>query len=159
MKKLLFVLIFIIFKSISYGQKFDGYVVTNANDTINCKFFVQTNLFDETMFYANSVRNKVKILTEKGEKIKYEPSQLISFVVKGTKFGDFKFVSFKEDNYQYFYHEIIVGEISFYRLYQEDLYSGGPNSGYRDYVYKDDIFSKINIFSYRRFWHFDSRLP
>lgn len=133
-----------------YSQKFEGYVVTTSNDTIKCKFFVETNMFDSTMFYANSVRDRVKIVDKKGEKIKYEPSQLVSFLIKGTKFGDFKFVSFKEDNYKFFYHEIVVGKISLYRLYQADIYSGGPNSGYRDYVFKDGVLSKMDILSYRK---------
>lgn len=150
MKKTLLLFVLALTSINFYAQKFNGYVVTNVNDTIKCNFFVETNLFNDSMFYANSVRKKVKILDEKGEKISFEPSQLNSFIIKGTKFGDFKFVSFQEDGYNYFYHEVINGRISYYKLYKADLYSGGPNSGFDVFVYKENKFNKLAAFNQRK---------
>lgn len=95
---------------VTNAQKFDGYVVTNANDTINCKFFIKTNPTDKKIPYPSSVCKKVKILTDKGEEKAFKPSQLKSFFIKGTKDCDIKFVSLKEDDDQ-FYQELIIGKI------------------------------------------------
>ena len=52
------------------SQKFDGYVVTNTNDTINCKYFVPTNMFDKTLLEVAAIRDEISIYS-KGEKVKY----------------------------------------------------------------------------------------
>jgi hypothetical protein len=104
-----------------HSQKFDGYVVTNANDTINCKYFVETNLFDKKLLSVASIYDKIKILNEKGEKTEYTTKDIKSFLIKGTKFGDLKFVSFKYDDYERFYHEVIAGKLTFYRFYKEGM--------------------------------------
>jgi hypothetical protein len=130
-----------------HSQKFDGYVVTNTNDTIKCKFFVETNLFDDTMFYPSSVRNKVKIYNN-GVKTKYEPSQLKSFFISGTKFGNYKFVSLPEDGLKHFYQEIIVGRISSYRIYLDNLNGGYPPG--RDSFVKDNKIQDIRALSFRK---------
>ena len=101
------------------SQKFDGYVVTNTNDTINCKFFVQTNPFSEKLLSVASIHDKIKILSRQGETIEYTTKDIKSFLIKGTKFGDLKFVSLKYDNYERFYHEVTTGKLTFYRFYKE----------------------------------------
>ncbi|MFM9987486.1 hypothetical protein [Flavobacterium sp.] len=149
MKKIILIILIFFSKNI-YSQNFNGYVVTSSNDTINCKFFVETNLFDNTIFKAVSVRSKVKILNNKNEKIVFKPKDLASFLIKNTKSGDFKFVSFEQDNYSYFYHEVIKGKLSYFKLYQEDKYSGGPNSGFHEFVLKDNILLKFGVFDTRK---------
>ena len=99
-----------------HSQKFDGYVVTNANDTIHCKFFIGTHSIDEKIPYPSTVCKKVKILTDNGEKMAFKPRQIKSFLIKGTKDCDLKFVSLKEDDDQ-FYHELIIGKLSLYKIY------------------------------------------
>lgn len=113
MRLLLFTLLF---SSFVHSQKFDGYVVTNANDTINCKYFVPTNMFDKTLVEVASIKDEISIYN-KGERVKYTSKDLKSFLIKGTKFGDLKFVSFKYDDYNRFYHEVIVGKLMYYRYY------------------------------------------
>jgi hypothetical protein len=144
MRLLLYILLF---SSLVHSQKFDGYVVTNANDTIRCKFFVQTNLFDTTMFYPNSVKNKVKIFSN-GQKIKYEPNQIKSFYITGTKFGDYKFISLPQDGYKHFYHETIVGKISFYKIYLDNLNGGFPQ--HREVFVKEKKIQNIRSLSFRK---------
>lgn len=112
MRLLLFTLLF---SSFVHSQKFDGYVVTNANDTIRCKFFVRINSINENSIYPSSVCKKVKILTGKGEEITYKPLEIKSFYFIGPE-CDFKFVSLKEDKKQ-FYHEVTLGKINLYKIY------------------------------------------
>jgi glycosyltransferase involved in cell wall biosynthesis len=150
MKKILFALFMTAFGFITYGQSFDGYIVTNANDTIHCKFFVQTNLFNKKIFYATYVYNKVKILTEKGEKIKYYPKDIKCFYISGTTDGNFKFVSFKYDNYKHFYHEVVGDRLSYYRLYNKDNQYKGVNQTYKEFIFKDDFFLELGIFNTRK---------
>lgn len=103
----------------AHSQKFDGYVVTNANDTINCKYFVPTNPFSEKLLSVARIHDKIKILNNKGETIEYTTKDIKSFLIKGTKFGDLKFVSLKYDNHERFYHEVQTGRLIFYRFYKE----------------------------------------
>ncbi|HOD11298.1 MAG TPA: hypothetical protein PKH91_11180 [Flavobacterium sp.] len=116
MRLLLFALLF---SSFLHSQKFDGYVVTNANDTINCKYFVPTNPFDKKLLSVARIDDKIEILSDKGEKIEYTTKEIKSFLIKGTKFGDLKFVSLKYDDFYRFYHEVQVGRLIFYRYYME----------------------------------------
>src|SRR6218665_1472489 len=102
-----------------HSQKFDGYVVTNANDTIKCKYFVPTNPFSEKLLSVGRIHDKIKILSNKGETIEYTTKDIKSFLVKGTKFGDLKFVSLTYDGFLRFYHEVQVGRLLFYRYYIE----------------------------------------
>ena len=115
--KLLSFLLF--FTALTQAQKFDGYVVTNTNDTINCKYFVPTNPFNEKLLSVARIHDKIKILNNKGETIEYTTKDIKSFLIKGTKFGDLKFVSLKYDNYYRFYHEVQAGRLIFYRFYKE----------------------------------------
>lgn len=104
-----------------HSQKFDGYVVTNANDTVRCRYFVATNPFSEKLLSVGSIRDKIKILSAKGETIEYTTKDIKSFLIKGTKFGDLKFVSLKYDNFGRFYHEVMLGKLTFYRYYIEGM--------------------------------------
>jgi len=148
-KKLLFVLLVVTFGFTTYGQKLEGYVVTNANDTIHCKFLVQTNMINNKIFYAASVYNHVKILTEKGEKIKYAPKDIKSFFIKNTTDGNLKFVSFKEDGFKHFYHEVVNDRLSYYRLYHT-VGDFDPNSVYKEFVYKDHVFLQLGMLNTRK---------
>jgi hypothetical protein len=146
MKKILFALFILAFGNISYGQKFDGFVVTNTNDTIHCKFFIQTNSADEKIPYPSSVCKKVKILTDKGEEMAFKPSQLKSFFIKGTKDCDLKFVSLKEDDDQ-FYHELIIGKLSLYKIYFTSMYGQEFSNGV---ILKEGKLYKIAGFGLRK---------
>ena len=150
MKKLLNIFIVLVLGSNIYAQKFDGYVVTNTNDTINCKFFVQTNLFNDKIFYATSVYKKVIILTNKGEKRKYYPKDLKCFYISGTTDGNFKFVSFKYDNYKHFYHEVVGDRLSYYRLHNQYNSYRGVNQTYKEFIYKDESFLELGLLNTRK---------
>ncbi len=150
MKKSLIIFVLLVLCSNIYGQNFDGYVVTNENDTIRCKFFVETNLINNKIFYATSVYSKVKILTYKGEKIKYSPIDLKCFLINGTTDGNFKFVSFKYDNYKHFYHEVVGDRLSYYRLYNKNNSYTAVNQTYKEFIYKDDTFLELGMFNTRK---------
>lgn len=134
MKKNLILLFYFIFIFTSQGQKFNGYVVTNENDTINCKFFVGTNFIYKKMFYPSSVKRKVKILNNKGEKITYKPHELISFCINETDRGSYKFVSIQADNYRDFFHVAIEGKITLLYTYIQNMDSSETP---REYYYKN----------------------
>ncbi len=119
MKKLFSVLFAFVIGSAIYGQKFDGYVVTNTSDTINCKFIVPTNMIDKRIVTIAAIYDKVKILTDQGETKEFTTTDIKSFLIKATKFGDLKWVSLKYDNYERFYHEVQTGKLMFYRFYKE----------------------------------------
>jgi hypothetical protein len=143
MRLLSFILLFPLFVQ---SQKFDGYVVTNKNDTINCKFFIKTNSADEKIPYPSSVCKKVKILSDKGGEIAFKPSQLKSFLIKGTKDCDLKFVSIKEDDDQ-FYHELITGKLSLYKIYFTSMYGEEFSNGV---ILKEGKLYKIAGFGLRK---------
>lgn len=129
-----------------HSQKFDGHVVTNTNDTIRCKFFIKTNSADDKIPYPSSVCKKVKILTEKGEEISFKPAQLKSFLIKGTKDCDLKFVSLKEDKSE-FYQELIIGKLSLYKIYFTSMYGQEFSNGV---ILKDGKLQKIAGFGIRK---------
>jgi hypothetical protein len=147
--KNLIVLILALTASLASGQRFDGHVVTNANDTIKCKFFVATNSINRSIFQATSVYSKVKILTDKGEEITYYPKDIKSFYIEKTSQGDMKFVGIKEDGFQHFYHEVVGDRLSYYKLYHK---SGGmhPNAYYKEFVYKDGILLELGTKNTRK---------
>lgn len=129
-----------------YSQNYRGYVVTDSNDTLKCKFVVHVNLFNHEIYYPYS--KNIKIINDKGEKIKFKPNQLKSYYLSGSQIRNYKFVSLEYDNYKYFYDEIHKGKISFYYHYK--LNSGGGDPIQTIYVLKDGVFKKINGFSMRK---------
>jgi hypothetical protein len=145
MKKLsvVFFVLFIGFHT--NAQKFDGYVVTNKNDTITCKYFVPTIKFNSAFLDVSSISDEINIYN-KGEKVKYSSKELHSFLIKGTKMGDLKFVSLKYDNYLRFYHEVIVGKLMYYRYYIRIGNSGIYQFGF---ILKDDKFIELQGYDYR----------
>lgn len=152
MTKFLFIFLFFLSTVVS-AQRFDGYVISNENDTINCSFDVQTNLFDETMFYPTSVLKSVKIITEKGEKVKYHPNQLKAFLIKNTKFGDYRFVSIDADKHKNFYQEVTIGKISLYRSYVNNMQPGAFPIEKTFYCKDNGLSSKeTNFFNFRNWF-------
>jgi hypothetical protein len=121
MKKLLIVFVIIILSSNIYGQNYKGYYVTIKNDTIKCDFDIFVNLFDSKKFDPQTVRNKIKIINNSGDKLKFKPNEIKSFFISNTNSGVYKFVSIADHNY--FYHEIIKGKLSYYKVYLNN--SGG----------------------------------
>ena len=135
-----------------YGQNLGGYYVTNENDTIKCKFDVQTNTFDSLIFYQTSVQKKVKIILSNGEKLKYKPLEIKSFFIEKTKSGNYKFVSLDIDP-DYFYQEILIGRISIFYNYTYNMQSGGLPIR-RTYFLKDTEFSsrETAFFNFRNWF-------
>jgi hypothetical protein len=149
MKKNLVIITTLIISLNSYAQqRFNGYVVTNSNDTIKCKFSLEMNIFDKTLFYDSGISNRAKIFKENGEKVKYKPSELKTVFITGPKQGDYKFVSLKADNYEHFYHEIIVGRLSYYVLYKANLSGGFPYE--KPFILKENKLVSIDGFSRRK---------
>jgi hypothetical protein len=137
----------ILFLSASiYSQKYHGYVVTNSNDTIKCKFKVQTNLINDNIFYPYS--GSITTINADGEKTKYKPNKLKSYYLQGPNIKNYKFVSLKEDNHESFYDEILKGKICLYYHYKQNL--GGGDSLKTIYILKDGRFEKIKGGNMRR---------
>jgi hypothetical protein len=149
MKKIFTSITILIFGLNTYAQqRFNGYVVTNSNDTIKCKFSLEMNIFDQTLFYDSGISDRAKIFKENGEKVKYMPSELKTVFITGPKQGDYKFVSLKADNYKHFYHEIIVGRLSYYVLYKGNLSGGFPHE--KSFVLKENKLVALDGFSRRK---------
>lgn len=149
MQKLLFFLSTMIFCYNVNAQKFVGHYITNSNDTIKCSFDVGVNIFDSKIFEKASVKNKVRVLNNEGKKIIFKPNEIRSFFIKGTSEGDFKFVSI--ENNSNFFHEVIKGKLSFYKLYRQN--SGGALGGLVAvglYLFKDQKLVEVNPLSLRK---------
>jgi hypothetical protein len=121
------------------SQKYHGYVVTNSNDTIKCKFKVQTNMFNDDIYYPSS--GTIVTINNNGEKVKYKPNQLKSYYLQGPNIRNYKFVSLAEDEHKLFYDEIQKGKITLYYTYSGGLSGGGPDSN--PVITKDGRFVKI----------------
>lgn len=124
MKKLFFVFA-IISLNIQAQQRFNGYVVTNENDTIKCRFSLEMNIFNDSLFYDSGISKRAKIFKQNGEKVKYLPTELKTVFITGPKQGDYKFVSLEQDK-KHFFHEKINGKLSYYILYTGNLQGGFP---------------------------------
>lgn len=136
MKKLLVLLLV----SLSgYSQKYHGYVVTNSNDTIKCKFKVQTNWFNDDIYYPYS--GTVVTVNDAGEKVKYKPNELKSYYLQGPNIKNYKYVSLNEANNDAFYDEILKGKICLYYHYKQNL-SGGESIK-TVYILKDGKLEKV----------------
>ena len=143
MKNLIAIFTIIIFNLASQAQgRFNGYVVTNSNDTIKCKFSLEMNIFDDSLFYDSGISKRAKIFKENGEKVKYMPSELKTVFITGPKQGDYKFVSLEQDK-EHFFHEIVKGKLSFYVIYKGNLRGGFPFQ--MPYFLKDGkLYSNLN---------------
>ncbi|MEO8515457.1 MAG: hypothetical protein ABI426_01865 [Flavobacterium sp.] len=126
------------------AQILDGYIVTNANDTIKSKFVVRSN-DDNGAFYASSVTKYVKVIDSKGITTKYYPNQLKSFFINYKIVGDYKFVSLKADNYKKFYQEKISGKISFYLSYSDNIRGGYPLV-FEHYLKNDELINDSHAY-------------
>jgi hypothetical protein len=147
MKKLIVFTIIIFGLNVQAQQRFNGYVVTNANDTIKCRFSLEMNIFNDSLFYDSGISKRAKIFKENGEKVKYMPTELKTVFITGPKQGDYKFVSLKEDK-EHFFHEIITGKLSYYVLYKGNLQGGFPLE--MPYILKEGKLVKMNGFSRRK---------
>lgn len=143
MKKLLVVFVILIFGSKIYGQNYKGYYVTITNDTIKCDFDITEILLDSKKFDPQTVRNKIKVINNNGEKLKFKPNEINSFYISNTKNGDFKFISIP--NHNYFYHEIIKGKLSYYKVYLNNPGGAfGTLASQKIYLYKNEKLTEID---------------
>ena len=148
MRNSLIIFIVIIFGFNMQGQRFNGYVVTNSNDTIKCRFSLEMNIFNDSLFYDSGISDRAKIFLENGTKVKYKPSEIKTVFITGPKQGDYKFVSLKADNYEHLYHEKIIGKLSYYILYKGNIRGGFPFA--KPFILKENKLVNIEGFSRRK---------
>lgn len=149
MKKYFFLLILFSFPSFSQNfEGFKGYVITKNKDTIHGTFESISNIFYKKIFTPARVRKFVKIKNNEGIVKKYKPTDIISFLIyKPRENKDFKFISTNLDNYKHFYHEISVGRISYYKVYDEDI---NARELYKEIFIKDGHVQDVSMFSHRK---------
>lgn len=137
----LFVLIFNCFTI--YSQNVDGYVVTNENDTIQCKILISKNRSNLHQLDLAQLRRKVTILNKNNEKVTYRPFELISInFEKNNEY--FKLISIQDDDYKRFFREINSGKISHLVVYEESLSQYSRADMGFDYLYKDGTLTDIS---------------
>lgn len=147
MKKIVFVLTFLVFIiNIQAQQRFHGYVVTNANDTIKCRFLLDMNTYNISscsglMSSYSGVIEKSIIIKESGEEVKYLPSELKTILINLPFSGEYKYVSL-EQNKNYFFHERILGKLSFYSVYNAGIQ--GEHNFQTNYILKDGKLFEIS---------------
>lgn len=118
MKKIMFLLLLI--SSSLKAQEFSGYYITNVLDTVQCVFVLQKKHKD---FFDFSMIAKTVILRDLEGAKKFKPHEINCFVINIPEEGIYKFISLKEDEKQFF-HEIIYGKISLYKVYSKHPYDG-----------------------------------
>ncbi len=142
-KIVLFILIFNCFTI--YSQNVDGYVVTNENDTIQCKILINKNRSNiHHQLDLAHLRRKVTILNINNEKKTYRPFELISINFKKND-ENFKFISVQDDDYKRFFREINNGKISHLVIYEESLSQYSHVDMGFNYLYKNDILTDMYI--------------
>jgi len=161
MKKIFLLLLFVTHISFSQENKIKGYIVDAKNDTIKCTFIGISNMFNKKLLNPAAVCDKkITIQLENGDEYSYKPFALNSIHIyisenpynmpylpfNTTGFQEIKFVGLKEDNYKYFYREIIVGKISIYHKYNQDMRA---NLTTKEIFVKDDEIKNVSSFSYR----------
>jgi hypothetical protein len=140
MKKSIVILFILIFNSNCFGQNNNGYYITNSNDTIKCYF----DLFSISgKFDPQTVRNKIKLITNSGDKLIFKPNEIKSFFISKINSRDYKFVSIS--NHNYFYHEIIKGKISYFKVYLNNPGGAfGTLVSEKLYLYKNEKLTEID---------------
>ncbi|WP_396146632.1 hypothetical protein [Flavobacterium sp.] len=161
MKKIFLFLLFVTHISFSQENSIKGYIVDAKNDTIKCTFIGISNMFNKKLLNPAAVCDKkITIQLENGDQYIYKPFALSSIHIymsenaynmpylpqNTTGFQEIKFVGLKEDNYKYFYREIIVGKISVYHKYNQDMRA---NLTTKEIFVKDDEIKNVSSFSYR----------
>lgn len=161
MKKIFLFLLFVTHISFSQENSIKGYIVDAKNDTIKCTFIGISNMFNKKLLNPAAVCDKkITIQLENGDQYIYKPFALSSIHIymsenaynmpylshNPTGFQEIKFVGLKEDNYKYFYREIIVGKISVYHKYNQDMRA---NLTTKEIFVKDDEIKNVSSFSYR----------
>lgn len=147
--KRVFFFIAICFYIKNYSQNFKGYYVTNQLDTINCVFEINEVLFDRNKFDPQTVRNNIRINKENNQSLKFKPNDILSFFIENANSKNYKFVSIP--NHNYFYHEIIKGKLSYYKVYLNN--SGGVLGSLASqslYLFKDEKLTEINPLNLRK---------
>ena len=146
-----FITLLLFFSLTSFSQNFEGfkgYVVTIDNDTIHGTFESISNMFYKNIFNPARIRKIVKIKNNAGIVTKYKPNEIVSFLVyKPRNNTDYKFISTYRDDYKHFYHEILVGKISYYKIYDQDM---NASELYKEIFIKNDKIQDVTMFSYRK---------
>ncbi|MEM6378682.1 MAG: hypothetical protein AAF705_10720 [Bacteroidota bacterium] len=99
------------------AKLFDGMIVMKNGDTIQGQIDVRVNLFDSDLVNPLTCKKSLKVVQASGEKIKYLPSEVQSFVIYNTKEGDMQFESqyIKKENC--FVQLIHDGPLKVYKYY------------------------------------------
>jgi hypothetical protein len=126
MKKILLILTVLFFSKSTQAQRnIKGYVVTNVNDTIKCRFLLDMNTYNISSYSGvissySGVIEKSIIIKESGEEVKYLPTELKIILINTPFSGEYKYVSLKQ-NKNHFFHERVLGKLSFYTVYNAGI--------------------------------------
>jgi len=96
----------------AFCQRNGSYYVTHAGDTINCNIRSYTNLRGKTELSAFS--RSITVEGDGGIK-KLKPADIRALVFVGVD-AAYKFVTLPGDGSRFF-HEVVKGKLSFYKLY------------------------------------------
>lgn len=126
MKALLF--IFSLFISIFlWGKQFDGYYITNENDTIEAKIRIEVNMFDNSLIRNSSIRTGVTVFVNE-EKRKFKPFEIKEFYIYEQ--GGISFKPVKLGRTSLFAQVQTEGSLSVYIFGTTDLYGGAEYANY-----------------------------
>jgi len=123
MKKIVSILLIFISITIS-AKEFDGYYITNEDDTIKCKVEIGVNLFREDLLKYSTVARRVKIFNDKGDKQKFKPNEIKGFCIHKTKTEDLHFKSITIDKSERFVLAHSIGKIQLYESATTHAYDG-----------------------------------
>jgi hypothetical protein len=117
--KYVFFLLLLVASSLR-AETFSGYYVTQTSDTIHCSINLKKKHID---FYDFSRVTKIVTLVDNEGVKRFSPHEILCFAINIPDKGIYKFVSLEEDR-KSFFHEIVNGKISLYKIYSLNSYDG-----------------------------------
>ncbi|HLV23376.1 MAG TPA: hypothetical protein VKY36_01175 [Moheibacter sp.] len=126
MKYLLFLNI-VLFSTLLFGKKFDGYYITNENDTIEAQIRIEVNFIDPSIIKISTIKQKVSVFVN-GKKKRFKPFEIKEFHIYEQ--GGITFKPIKLGKKSIFAKVEVEGALSVYVYGTTDLYGGMEFSNY-----------------------------
>lgn len=130
MRNLFLIVLFFMIGFHVKAKEFSGFYVTLEQDTIECKFKVSVNLFDNKLLNQLSFRKRIKVVDEQGLIKKIKPTEILSFQVDGTSEGSETYVPLEVDGKMWFVRLVQKGKLSLYEYFYPHGYDGSVMISY-----------------------------
>jgi hypothetical protein len=130
MRNLLLIVLFFLIGFHVNAKEFSGFYVTLEQDTIECKFKVSVNLFNNKLLNQLSFRKRIKVIDEQGLIKKIKPTEVLSFQIDDTSEGSETYVPLEVDGKMWFVRLVQEGALSLYEYFYPHGYDGSVMISY-----------------------------